>query len=182
MKGLSGIVYIAIAIGIFFTFVDPQYKEVQALLEEKRDNDELLDKARDLRKKRQELTDRYNSISREEREQLTKVLPETVDNVRLILDIDNIARNYGIILRGISISGDIEDLGENSRVVDRTSKNYGVINLSFSFSAPYDVFKSFMIDLENSLRIVDIRDFSINASDTDEIYDYSLSLDTYWLR
>jgi hypothetical protein len=118
---------------------------------------------------------------------LEKILPDTVDNVRLILDINNIAdnatTNYGIILRGISVSGDLESLSEqNSRVVDRTSKKYGVINLSFSFTAPYGTFKAFMKDLENSLRLVDIKDFTVTGSDVSDVYNYSVSLDTYWLR
>lgn len=190
MKNYAIIIYIILAGGLFFTFIDPQYKEVQALLEVKAENDLLLEKANELRRKRQDLSDRYAAISETEKEQLLKVLPDTVDNVRLILDMTNIANNpetnYGIILRGVSVSGDIEDLSgstvRNNRVVDKTAKQFGVINVSFSFSAPYQIFKSFMRDLENSMRIVDITDFTISASDTSDVYNYSISLDTYWLR
>jgi hypothetical protein len=188
MKKYAFIIYILIAGGLFFTFIDPQYKEVQALLLEKEENNQLLEKANELRRKRQDLSDRYAAISEEEKEQLLKVLPDTVDNVRLILDMTNIANNsntnYGIILSGVSVSGDFNESNSNERgnIVDKTGNDFGVINVRFSFSAPYETFKMFMRDLENSLRIIDIRDFSVSASDVSDVYNYSISLDTYWLR
>jgi hypothetical protein len=158
MKKYSAIIYIFIAVGIFFTFIDPTYTEVQALLEEKDKNAELIDKAEELRRKRQELTQKYNSISDQD-----------------------IAGKYGIVLRGIGISGDISQ-EEDSRVVDRTDRKYGTINVNFNFSTTYSTMKRFMADLENSLRIVDISEFSVSASEQGDVYNYSISLDTYWLR
>lgn len=184
MKNLTPIIFIVLAIGIFFVVVDPQYQEIQKLLEVKEDNDKLLSKATELREKREVLTSKYKNISEEERDQLNKVLPETVDNVRLILDIDNIARKYGIILKGITISGGLEEAGsESNQIIDKTDKQYGVISLGFSFSSSYADFKSFMIDLENSLRIVDITAFEINSDNPQNgLYNYSIDLNTYWLR
>jgi hypothetical protein len=190
MKKYAIIIYIILAGGLFFTFIDPQYKQVQALLEEKAENEQLLERANELRRKRQDLSDRYASISEEEKNQLLKVLPDTVDNVRLILDMTNIAdntnTNYGIILRGVSVSGDLDELSGSDRnsdkVVDRTTSDFGVINVKFSFSAPYETAKMFMRDLENSLRIIDIRDISVSAGDTSDVYNFSVSLNTYWLR
>ncbi len=183
MKSYTPIIFIAVAIGIFFVVIDPQYKEVQELLEEKKANDALIVRANELRRQRQDLTNRYNSISGEQRDRLNRLLPETVDNVRLILDIDNIARRSGILLRGISVSGDINQSEEAvSRVIDRTGRNYGTIQLSFSFSANYSTMKRFMREMENSLRMVDIKEFSVTAPEEGDIYSYSLTLDTYWLR
>jgi hypothetical protein len=192
MKKYSAIIYMILAGGIFFTFVDPQYKEIKVLQEDQVENEQLLQKANELRRKRQELSDKYAAISESEKQQLLKVLPDTVDNVRLILDMTNIAdnanTNYGIILNGVSISGDLDELSgqrgvaSNSNVIDNSANKFGVINVRFSFSAPYETFKMFMRDLENSLRVVDIRDFSVNASGVSDVYNYSISLDTYWLR
>lgn len=181
MKNYTPLILIAVSIGLFFVVIDPQYNEVKDLQQEHKENEELLVKANDLREKRDELLSRYNNISSDERELLLKVLPETVDNVRLILNIDNIARNYGIVLRDIQIEG-AEDEAGNSQIIDSTRKGYGVITLSFGTSAPYGIFKSFMSDLENSLRIVDITDFEVATSPESNVYNYSITLDTYWLR
>lgn len=182
MKKYSIIIYLILAVGIFFVIIDPQYKEVQTLLKVKSENDGLLVKATHLTKKREELMGKYNSISAKNKADLRKILPETVDNVRLVRDINNIAKDSAIVIRGIAISGDISNQEEDSRVVDNSGKNYGVIQLSFSFSADYASMKRFLKELENSLRLVDIRTLSVTASQVDDVYSYSLTLDTYWLR
>ena len=185
MKNYSALLLILVAIGVFFFFVDPQYKEVKELRVRQAENDKMLEKAKELRAKRDDLNQRYKNISEEERTQLTKAVPETVDNVQLIFDIDNIARKYGIVLRGISVSGGTEkDAAKpaSKQVVDKTGQKNGVITLGFSFSSSYDSFKSFLSDLEESLRLVDVTDFSVTANDANNIYDYSIKLNTYWLR
>ncbi len=184
MKNYSALLLILVSIGVFFFFVDPQYKEVKELRIRQAENEKMLEKAKELRAKRDELNLRYKNISAEEREKLTKAVPETVDNVQLIFDIDNIARKYGIVLKGISVTGGSEkDSKPASRqVVDKTSQRNGTITLGFSFSTSYDSFKNFLTDLEESLRLVDVTDFSISANDTNNVYDYSIKLNTYWLR
>jgi hypothetical protein len=183
MKSYSPLLLIIVSIGIFFFYIDPNYKELKTLQVTKNENEVMMGKAAELRAKRDVLTKDYNAISKAERDQLSKVMPETVDNVRLILDIDNIARKYGIVLRGITITGGTETTDTKSKqIVDKTDKKNGTITLGFSFSASYENYKKFLIDLEDSLRIVDITDFTITANDTTNVYDYSLKLNTYWLR
>ncbi len=187
MKRYSIILYIILSIAIFFVVIDPKYNEVKQLREVKQRNDELLDKAAELKKKREELTRRYNSISPAEKDKLSKLLPETIDNIRLQLNIDNISKNpeYQLELQSFAFSGDIDNIEEesNNRVIDSSGKKYGTINVSFNFTSSYPVFKSFMSDLEDSLRIVDIRDFTITSSGSSgQIYNFTVSLDTYWLR
>lgn len=184
MKSYSPLLLVIVSIGIFFFFIDPQYKEVKTLRQTQNENEEMIQKAAKLRADREVLNTKYTSFSAEEKEQLAKIIPETVDNVRLILDIDNIAQEYGIVLRGITITGGTEDSDTNKskQVVDKTSGKHGTITLGFSFTASYETFQKFMIDLEDSMRIVDITDFSVTANEQTDVYDYSLKLNTYWLR
>jgi len=182
MKNSSSITLIIVSIGIFFFAIDPQYKSLQELNKVKAENEKMMVKAEELRAKRTVLETRYNNISEEDREKLNKVMPETVDNVRLILDIDRIASRYGIVLRGITVSGNFDTADNKNKIVDKTDVKQGVISLGFSLNAPYDVFKSFMIDLEKSLRVVDVTDMTISANDQSNVYDYSVKLNTYWLR
>ncbi len=181
MKNYSGIILIIVAIGLFFVVIDPVYKQVQLLQETKRENDIMIVKAKELREKRTQLMDKYNSISMEQRDKLNRVLPETIDNIRLIADIDKIADNSAIALSSFTLGGDVNQESD-SRVVDRTGREYGVIELGFSFSTDYENMKKFLEKLENSLRLVDIRKISVNAGSEDGIYSYSLLLNTYWLR
>lgn len=179
MKSLTPLILIILAIGSFFIFIDPKFGDIKELQEEIDDNQELIDIAVELRRKREELQDKFNMISPEEREKLEKVLPDAVDNVRLINDINNIANDFGVSLTDISINEASTPTGEN--VVDKTGKMYGEINLNFSVSSRYDTFKEFMYSLERSLRLVDIESFSVTVEEG-VFYNFKVSLNTYWLR
>ena len=159
-------------------------------------NDTTLGLAADLRKKRGELKTKYNNISSQNREELEKLLPDTVDNVRLIIDIDNIAEQYGIVIRDFEISStedqekevkviksEFEGIIDNADLEYADTSKVGVISFSFSVTSQYDVFNRFLQDLEEALRIVDVRSVEISSSGDDSVfYDYRVNLDTYWLK
>lgn len=184
---------------MFFFLIDKEYKEVQALQAEVAENNKTLDIAAKLSARHKELKEKFNQISQDERTRLEKLLPDTVDNVRLIIDINNVAEKVGIVIRDISI--DANDGGDTKAGTIRTqgstfddvigddairyadTSKLGVITFSFSVSAKYEVFLEFLKQLENSLRIVDIRNIEINRGSSEGmIYDYKVTMDTYWLK
>lgn len=193
MKNFTPIFLIILSVAVFFTFIDPQYDEVKELLAQKEENETMLELARKLAEERQKLQENYVQISEPEKRSLMKLIPDTVDNVRLILDINNIGESFGVQFTGINVTG-----GEDGEVPNINPTNptetIGTIGISFSVVATYDLFIEIMKDLEESLRIVDVRSLSIsnggsqnnennNGLPVDQIfYSYTVSLDTYWLR
>lgn len=176
-----------VSIGVFFVIIDPEYKKVQEYNATIAENEKMIVLADQLRSEREKLQSKYNDIGEKDIASLQKVLPDTVDNVRLILDINNIAESFGISITNIGVDGDTNSGSENkndSRVIkDSVGSEYGTISLSFSVTASYENFKGFMRRLEDSLRLVDVTEFSVNATNgSDDIYQYSVKLDTYWLR
>lgn len=199
MKRIMPIVLILISIGIFFLLIDPNYKKVKDLQVEVDANQNALVVAKKLESQRKDLQQKYTEISQDEKNKLEKLLPDTVDNVRLIIDIDNIAKKSGIVIRDININSDdgSEPQSSNPRtqgssfdsIVGDNAIKYvdankiGVISFSFSVSAKYDVFLEFLKQLEESLRIVDIRNIEITRTGTESVfYDYKVTMDTYWLK
>ena len=183
MKKYLLLILIIISVAIFFVFIDPQYEEIDKLRKQKKDNDNMLQLSRELQRKRDLLQSSYNNISIEDRRQLEKLLPDTVDNVRLILDINNIAEQYGISINNIDISKDASEASDRTNVsssVDRTT-DVGTITLGFTITATYEVFMTFMKDLEETLRIVDIRSLNIKQGQG-SFTNYEVVIDTYWLR
>ena len=177
-------------------YIDPTYEKIQKLEDDKKKNESTLELANELKKKRVELQEKFNSISEEEKESLVKLIPDTVDNVRLILDINNIAEKYGIVIKSIDVTAEVDvsestTAGESGEpaagaqyIVSSGSAidKIGIISLSFSFSSTYDIFLEFMTDLEEALRIVDIRTIGVDVPGEGDFYDYNLEVDTYWLR
>lgn len=186
MKKAIPFILIALAVIIFFLVIDPLNEEIKVLSKEKQDNDTMLGLAQDLQRKRDLIHEAFNGISVDERRELEKLLPDTVDNVRLILDINNVAEQYGVVIKGITVSreGDTNTKsGQNVVSSVDTKGDIGTITLGFSIDATYDVFINFMKDLEEALRVVDIRALGITSSRTDDVFlGFVITLDTYWLR
>jgi len=187
-------ILIIVAIAVFFSFIDPEYKEIKELKIEDGQFDEALERSKELQTIRDELLSKYNTFSTDELDRIEKLLPDNVDNIRLILDLDGIASLYGILIQNVSISdggrgksGTEKVIGDeiaSSGVIAVTSQNkLGRIDLSFDVTASYDVFKLFLKDLEKSLRIVDIKNLSIGSkSDSNNLLSFKITIRTYWLK
>ena len=134
---------------------------------------------------------------------LQKLLPNNVDNIRLILEIEQIALPYGMVLKDIKYSAtDTTKSATNGEVaivqgggaVQSPPKDYGVWDLEFSTVGTYDNFLNFTRDLESNLRIVDISSIQFssetasessstpNSSPLLESYKYDFKIKTYWLK
>ncbi len=163
--------------GVFFGFTDERYAVIQNLEEEKHELARAADKMNELNEVRDELLTRRAAFSAQDIERLEKALPDNVDNIRLINDLNGIASQYNMSVRGASISFATDASGDI--IVDEDA--YGVVTVDFSVSGPYQTFLNFLDKLEQSLRIVDVRSISFSSSKED-FYDYHISLQTYWLQ
>ncbi|MEK7530868.1 MAG: type 4a pilus biogenesis protein PilO [Patescibacteria group bacterium] len=180
MKALIPIFSIAIAIGLFSWYIDPAYARIETLREEEATYDAALDRSRELQEVRDQLLSRYNTFSAVDVARLEKLLPDHVDNVRLILDLDSTASKYGMRVRNVAI--DDQDKKKNSTdTLGPDEVGHESLVLSFTVSGQYSTFRQFMADLEKSLRLVDVVGLTFSTSDTG-IYDFTVSINTYWLK
>lgn len=181
MKSILPVLFVVIAAGIFFGFIDPAYSRVQALRAEESQFDQALTRSKELQQVRDQLLSRYNLISQSNIDRLEKLLPDNVDNVRLILDIDSIAARYGMRTRNVQLQS--ADTRSTRGQVGQDDSAYQSVILTFSVTGSYEVFRSFVEDLERSLRLVDVVGMSFSSTGaTGDTYDYSVSIKTYWLK
>ena len=176
MKLLFPLIAIVTAVALFFGYVNPKYQEVKALKARDAQFAEALARSKELRAIRDEKREVYNSFPPADLVRLEKMLPGNVDNIRLILDLDGIASRYGIRLSGVSFGKP-----EGVEAVAGAGKPYGSITVSFAVVASYETFRTFLRDLEQSLRVVDVMGLSFAASKED-LNQYSVTLRTYWLK
>ena len=174
------------AIGLFVGFTNPMYQSTKTLAAEAALYDDALTKAQDLREQRDEFMDKYKTFTPDNKQRLLRGLPDNVDNIRLIIDINNIATRHGLSLKNVEL-GDVSDArtARNALSVGASGDTVGSVQVSFTLSAVYGDFLSFIQDLEHSLRIVDIEDIRFNAPGPGAIggrSDYSFTVRTYWLR
>lgn len=156
----------------------PQYEKLRADLLTYQKINEANAKAAALRVIRGRLTDDKNKISGEDMEKLERMLPDSVENVSLILEINNIAKQYGMSIKGTSIA---ESSARSSASVGPDSQMYGAITLAFSVTTNYDNFQTFLKALEDNNRLVDVTGLTFSAA-KDDNYDFSVTIKTYWLK
>lgn len=180
MKGIIPIICIVIAGCLFYWYIDPTYAAIKELRAEEATLDQALDRALELQETRDQLLSRYNTFAPNDLARLEKLLPDHVDNVRLILDLDGIASRYGMRVRDVSV----DDPKRTQSVADAVGPDettHESMILSFTVSGQYDTFRQFLINLEQSLRLVDVEGIAFTSSDSG-LYDFTVSLRTYWLK
>lgn len=182
MRLFLPLILIAIAIGLFFVFTDPTYQTIKDLRVQEMEYDQALTKSKELLAIRNSLISKRNTFSPDDVNKVARVLPDNVDNIRLILDTETIAQRYRLHIEEIGISAPQASREERSELaVGDTNDPVGSVQLSFSVTARYDDFLRFIKDLERSVRIVDIQSISFSVGEG-ELADYSVAIKTYWLR
>jgi Tfp pilus assembly protein PilO len=178
IRFLIPIFLLASSAGLFFLYIDPTYQTILELRAQEAQFNEALNRSRELQQARDTLLSRYNTFSQSDVDRLTKLLPDNVDNVRLILDIDGIASKYNMRTRNVTVTDSSSD---DSNAIGTNQGPVGSVVLNFSVTATYDNFTRFIKDLESSLRIVDLVGLSF-TSEQGDAYDFDVSLRTYWLK
>ncbi len=205
MSNTISIIFIIASLLLTFMYVNPTYngitgnsenskKSIKELKVEKERYLEALEKVREIERVRDGLLAKYNAIQGSDREKLSKMVPENIDSVRLIIDINNIAAVYNFFLKDISI-GQAPSTPVRREGMDLGSiaqKSYPYVTLSFSISGTYNNLIAFLSDMERSLRIIDVESIKISSAKDTEIpikgkvaepnYNMLVTLRTYFMN
>jgi len=200
-RNIISAVLVAAAIGIFFMYTKPTYDSVQAQQVSSAQYDDALAKAAQLQSIKQSLLSKYNSLDPATLARLNVMLPNHVDNIGLILDLDSVASRYGLPLENVDVSspdtaqtssggsGTGSITSQNKPVqsiqIGAGSNPYQQITIKFQTSGSYPTFLQFITALESSLRIVDLVSLNISRSSTVGgvgQYTYDVTLRTYWIQ
>lgn len=179
-KLLTPLLLIGLAVAVFFVFTNDAYSRAQATGVEKDRYTEAIQKIRELEEVRDNLIDQYNTFSKEDLAKIERMVPNNVDNMRLLIEIDAIASQYGMILRNVQFSDPAEE-GEDITIAQDLGRPYDTLTMQFAVAASYPIFKQFLRDLETNARLVDVEEVTFETGETD-FNEYSVTLTTYWLR
>jgi Tfp pilus assembly protein PilO len=171
------------AIFVFVTHIQPMFAEIRSLQDEEVLLNEALENSKKLEASWNELTSQYQGYSEEDIERLSTFLPDNIDNVKLIIEIEDLASLHNLQLE----SANSLNTAEASE-----GEKFGVINLEIELSGKYEDFVLFLEHVEKSLRLIDIQSIDFEAATIEEDatpeemgspeYNYQVSLNTYWLK
>jgi Tfp pilus assembly protein PilO len=157
------------------------------LMEEKDKLDEALGNARELRNKISELERAEQSISAADREKLDAFIPDRIDTVDFVYDINNIAARHGMVLRDVNIKASEETKAEglSSRELSVTeaagANTIADMTMSFQVSGSYRSLLGFLDDLSVSLRVADVTSLAFSTGENG-VNQYDIELKTYWVK
>ncbi|MBL8158112.1 type 4a pilus biogenesis protein PilO [bacterium] len=191
-RTLFSLLFLAAAGGLFFFYTRPAYDGVRSVQAQIAQYDQALNKAAELQRLKQQLLSRYNAFNPTDVDRLHKLLPDHVDNVRLVLDLDTLASQYGFALQNVVINapgtGTAGANGAEQQVsIGPSRQTYDSLTLKFATSGTYPKFVEFITALEGSLRLVDVVNLTLDADAAsaaggEPIYRFDITLRTYWLK
>lgn len=207
-KNIIAIVLMIVGIGIYFTISSPMYDETKAISEKNDKLKEALKSVEETIKTRDEITAKYLSIPEEDRARLDKMLPSSVDNIRLVIDLNNLAQQKGLNISNLKASvpsnsaksvvpqttrpnvslsssqyvppGSVQP-NANSLMQNMNDPYLDKVQVSFTTTTSYEKFIEFMQAMESNLRVADLTHLVMSAGD-DGTYNYEVQFQTYWLR
>jgi Tfp pilus assembly protein PilO len=185
MRLLLPFLLIGAALGLFGLYTNKAYQGpggIKSLQAQVAAFDEALDKAQELKKRRDELLSKRNTFSAEDIQKLERILPDNVDNIRFIIDINGIAARRNLSLRNVAL-GTLSDAksARSALAIGSSGDPVGSAEVSFSVTATYEEFLAFLQDLEHSLRIVDVEKLAFKPNENGR-YEFALTIRTYWLH
>lgn len=177
IKQITPLILVLVSLAIFSMFIAPRYRAAQEQKGVITTLNEALNNSKKVQAVRDSLLSSYNSIADADLSRLRKVLPDHVDNVRLVLEVDRIASRNNMILQNVSTRSNVR----SKSALGPDDSPFGRIRISFSIVGRYESLVNFLSELEQSLRVVDVMALSFVRGEGD-FYKYDIELDTYWLK
>ncbi|MEZ4114178.1 MAG: hypothetical protein R3B65_01875 [Candidatus Paceibacterota bacterium] len=107
MRWLLPLILIGAGIAGFLLITQPIYDEATTLKIEADKYNEALANAKILQSERDRLTEKFNSFQEGDLARLKKIVPDSVDNIKLILEIQEVAQERGILVKNVEFEPEL---------------------------------------------------------------------------
>lgn len=184
MKTIFTIILLLAAIALIIWVARPTWGDAQALRTEQKNVNNALATLKDLQKLRDDLLATYDSLPKDKVDRLEELLPKKPELGSLLVNLEKLTKDRGILLRRIEFS---KESSSQSQVRMRTPQKNSTeraqtLSYSFTISANYEVFRSFLAALEKNLRIIDVSDIAFSAGNKTGALEISLKAKSYYQK
>jgi Tfp pilus assembly protein PilO len=179
MRTIIATILVIVSIVGWVVFVVPTYKKAASVKAQNTEYEAVLENSRKLDEARSSLLKKYQSFNKSDIDRLSVMVPESPDNVKLILELDNLASRNGLALQNAKVADDIKTGAASTAPANDP---YEKLKLEFTLVGTYNNFTQFMKSMEGSLRLIDINKVSFVASDDKQNYQFTVGITTYWLK
>lgn len=169
---------------MYVVYLDATYQKIQVQLAKEQEILGYLQDAKDARDKLDKLVSEYQAFPVNADERLNVMLPDSIDPVKVIVDINDAIEKMGMIMKTPSVTQDSPD--------PKNINKYRMTTISFGVSTTYSGFRKFLRVLESSLALRDFSDVSFSASPATAtegatnpeftVYEYRVLIHSYSLK
>lgn len=181
------ILLVIISVVIVFTYIRPSFQEMKSVQDETQEYKEALENATTFNQELQRLLSVANSYSSSELRLLERYLPDRVDVIAVMRDIETIVKNNKMALTGLSseLSGteayNPTNVPQGQANSDTKENSLYVQQFVVETAGTYDQFKLLLQDFErNAYPLEVVRIGFIPGEGT--LYTFSIVLETYALN
>lgn len=180
-KTLLNLLLIVATFAVYYLVIGPVYtgmggvwqpaESVQSLKLLNTQYDETLAQADNLYSQAETLRSQYARISNDQKEMMKVMVPDSIDKVRLLSEVNNVFAQTGFTPNELAYS-------EGNSTPTR-----GVVNISFSVKTNYTRFKQLMDVFEKSMRLFSVQSVTFETPEKEgEPTSYQVKLETYYLK
>ncbi len=205
---LTPILAFIVAFTLFFTFIQPTIDEYKKIDIEVSDYEQALVSANRLQDRVNELIADKNAIPQSDYERLMTFLPNTIDEVGIVLMLDDLASRNNLAVDQISVQSartrgsgasaapvtdmafddDLDASAKNEQtradgtVVRKPTDSIDTVMLNFSITGQYQDFRKFIAELERSLTLMDIVQLTISESKDESLTSFTVGVALYQFK
>jgi len=168
------LINIVISLVLIFIFIDPLWASVKVLRTEIVNQNEEVKKIEDLLVKVQEAEQDYHDVV-ESANQISLGLPQEKDLPYLLAKFETLASANGLLLESIGFSEEIERhiKEDSSSKKDEEISPFPYLVLEAKLSGSYEGLKGYLKSLENSIRLMEVREINFKSQQGDSNIDLS---------
>lgn len=185
-KLLAAMVVIIICVIGWVLLLSPKYQKIQQTggLTYKQSGTELTD-AENYLAQLKDLQKTYETLNHEDLADLEKILPEKKDIPGLLIQLEALTKDNGLVMTNIDISEPEENVApvtDTNQSLENEFSNQNIRSLDITMSVQgidsYNKLKVFLQEIEKNIRIVDLKAFQYQEGQQV----YALNLGTYYLE
>ncbi len=169
IRTITPIFSIIIAIVVFMFFTKPMFAEIKVLQAKTSQYAEAANKAQELNAALAEKLTAKRSNSSENLERLNALVPESIDEVTVLADLNQLARTHNMLFGNINVEdGDLTEIDVDPKKAISQKINYQDIttaSINFSLIGTYEQFKAFLADVERSLVMMEVTKIDFMAGE-----------------
>jgi Tfp pilus assembly protein PilO len=189
-KLLFPILLVILSIGLYFTYLSPAYDILLAFQAQSEELDNTIKESQKFIELHNSLLEKFSSIPASHRANISKILPDAIDVVRLILDVDALAGKHNLVIRSFDVPQIENSETSNSKSaqeVGEVNENVGSAVITIECAGKYTDLKNFLSEIETSMALMDVVELQVETVDLSQpgaVREnmYTLGLQAYWLK